>query len=522
MSVGADGTAMTAVGASLAFLAVIYLGVLAKRQLSPPAAGSSSAQQRRFTRNAIAPVATSLIDRLLFWVFWIIVLRRIGPEGNGAYAFAANLLTYFAAVVDFGLGTLITREVARSPATLGHIFHTALALRARTLTICLPAMVIVALTYWATGSISNDTLLTTGLLALSLPLAAINQAYASVYSAWERMDRRGFVVIGTASLTVGLGLVFLAAGLGVAGIAAAGLVSGFATFVTLARPVGFNLLRRTVGAGDHSTWHLAREALPLMLNSLLATAFIQIDVLILQPLQGTTVVGHYNAAYKFLNALNIVPAAVVLAAFPLMARAVGNSHELGRWFVRSWRVLATTCALSVAFLSIFAEPLIDAILGPQYLPETAVALAILIWFLPFSYLNGTLQYVVIASNRQWWLTPVFLITTLFNIGLNLALVPTWGFVAAAATTIASEGVLLAGLAWITRHERLLIRGIEPMARPILGAIVFAAIAIPLREHGWIVAATAASGAYLLTLVLTGGLPISVLRDMTRTDSQDGE
>ncbi len=516
MSVGANGIGFVAVGALLAVAAAVYLAFLATRRLVQPTARTQAAEQRRFTRNAIAPMVTSFIDRALFWAFWIVVLRRIGPSGNGDYAFAANLLIYFAVVVDFGLGTLVTRDVARDAAGLQRIFRAALALRMRLLAVSMPVMVGIALIYWATGTIDSRALLTTAVLALGLPLAAVNQAYASVYDAWERIDRRALVVAGTSALTVGLGLVLLAAGLGVVGIALAGLISSGVTLFALGRPVGFALLRQSVGTQHDDLRQLARHALPLMLNSLLATAFIQIDILILQALQGTAVVGHYNAAYKFLNAMNVLPAAVVLAAFPLMARAAGDPAELARWFTRTWRVLVTAGAGLVVLFFIFAEPWIDTLLGPEFLPETATALAILIWFLPLSYLNGTLQYVVIASDRQAKLTPAFLVATLVNLGMNLALVPIWGFVAAAATTIGSEVVLLVGLGWILRKDRLQRRVLEPAARPILAAGAAAAVALLLRDFAWIAAALAAMATYVVTLIVIGGLRPSAIRDVVRS------
>ena len=98
-------------------------------------------------------------------------------------------------------------------------------------------MVGVAAAYRATGSVSDGALLTTAILAAGLVLAAINQAYAAVYAAWERLARRALVVVGTAAVTTGLGLLMLAAGLGVPGIALAGLASSVVAFVALARPM---------------------------------------------------------------------------------------------------------------------------------------------------------------------------------------------------------------------------------------------------------------------------------------------
>ena len=504
MPEAAWGPALVIAGSVIAVLAALYLVVLSGRPVTPPQLRSEAAARSRFTRNALTPLVASGFDRAVFWVFWIVALRILGPERNGEYAFAINLLTYFGALTDFGLGTVLTRDIARRDTDLRPLFGAGLAIRLRLVGLSVPLMLGLALIYRATGSVSDATVITAAVLAAGLLPSALGQAYASVYGAWERMDRRGLVAAGTSALTVGLGLLLLGAGAGVIGLAVAGVVSGTASVLALARPVGFRLLR----TGRHSRGHrreLLGAGFPLMLNGLLATAFVQVDILVLQAIQGTTVVGHYNAAYKFINALNAIPAAVVLAAFPLMARAVDDPEALGRWAARTWRILISLAAPAVVLLFAYAEPLVGALLGEDFLPFTAQALAILIWFLPLSYLNGTLQYVVISLDRQWWLTPAFLVTTLFNVGANLALVPAFGFRAAAVTTIASEVVLVVMLLWILRRDQLLRRLLEPALRPLLAASCLALTIWLLRDLAWIPAAAVGGAVYVGVLALSGGI-----------------
>ena len=498
------GPALVAAGSVIAALAALYLLVLSGRPVAPPRLRTEAAARGRFTRNALTPLAASGFDRAVFWAFWIVALRILGPERNGEYAFAMNLLTYFLALTDFGLGTVLTRDIARRETDLRQLFGAGLAIRLRLVAVSIPLMLGLALIYHATGSVSDATLIAVAILAVGLLPTALGQAYASVYGAWERMDRRGLVAAGTSALTVGLGLLLLGAGAGVIGLAIAGAASGAVSLLTLARPVGLRLLR--MGRRSHAhRRELLASGFPLMLNGLLATVFVQVDILILQAMQGTTVVGHYNAAYKFINALNAVPAAVVLAAFPLMARAAEDPQALGRWAARSWRVLISLAAPAVVLLFAHAQSLVGTLLGDEFLPLTAQALAILIWFLPFSYLNGTLQYVVISLDRQWWLTPAFLVTTLFNVAANLALVPVFGFLAAAATTIASEAVLLVMLVWILRRDRILQRLLEPVVRPALAAGCLALVVWLLRDLPWIPAAAAGLAVYAGVLALSGGI-----------------
>ena len=505
---------MVAAGSVIAALAAVYLAVLSGRPVAPPKLRTEAAARGRFTRNALTPLLASGFDRAVFWVFWIVALRILGPERNGEYAFAVNLLTYFAALTEFGLGTVLTRDIARSNADLRPVFGAGLVIRLRLVGISAPLMLALALVYSATGSVSRATVITAAVLAVGLLPTALGQAYASVYGAWERMDRRGLVAAGTSALTVGLGLLLLGSGAGVVGLAVAGTVSGTASLLVLARPVGFALLR-TGGQGRAHRSPLLAAGFPLMLNGLLATAFVQLDILVLQAIEGTTVVGHYNAAYKFINALNVIPAAVVLAAFPLMARAAEDPETLGRWLARTWRVLISFAAPAVVLLFAYAQPLVGVLLGEAFLPFTAQALAILIWFLPLSYLNGTLQYVVISLDRQWWLTPAFLVTTLFNVGANLALVPVFGFLAAAATTIASEAVLLAMLALILRRDHVLRHLLEPALRPLLAVGCLALTIWLLRDLPWIPTAAAGLLVYASVLALSGGISRSTFN--TRND-----
>ena len=119
MPEAALGPALVAAGSVIAALAALYLVVLSGRPVGPPRLRTETAARGRFTRNALTPLAASGFDRAVFWAFWIVALRILGPERNGEYAFAMNLLTYFLALTDFGLGTVLTRDIARREAAQG-------------------------------------------------------------------------------------------------------------------------------------------------------------------------------------------------------------------------------------------------------------------------------------------------------------------------------------------------------------------------------------------------------------------
>jgi len=201
------------------------------------------------------------------------------------------------------------------------------------------------------------------------------------------------------------------------------------------------------------------------------------------------VLGWYGMAYKFIDGLTIISTNVTLALFPLMSRLAAGTTGRSRPDLTRTTQLALKTLLGLAFpiavgTTILAEPLIRLIAGESYLPHSAVALQILIWFLPFSFMNSLLQYVLIAVNQQRFITAAFVGATAANAGLNLALIPHLSYVGAALTTILSELVLLAAFLWATRHyvgdlHLLSLAWRPPLAAGAMAPLVWALQSTPL-------------------------------------------
>jgi len=148
--------------------------------------------------------------------------------------------------------------------------------------------------------------------------------------------------------------------------------------------------------------------------------------------------------------------------------------------------LALKTLLGLAFpiavgTTILAEPLIRLIAGESYLPHSAIALQILIWFLPFSFMNSLLQYVLIAVNQQRFITASFVGATAANAGLNLLLIPHLSYVGAAVTTILSEIVLLGAFLSAVRRYVGDLRLPSLAWRPPLAAAAMAPIVWALQS-----------------------------------------
>jgi O-antigen/teichoic acid export membrane protein len=248
-------------------------------------------------------------------------------------------------------------------------------------------------------------------------------------------------------------------------------------------------------------------SLPLMLNHLLQTVFFRIDILLLDQLKGATVVGWYSTAYKWIDALLIIPAYFTMALFPLMSRRAEDDRAgLTRAYTTGLRWLVSFALPVAAATTFLAMPLVRVLAGAEFLPHGATALAIMIWFLPFSYVNGLTQYALIALDRQRWITVSFVAAAAFNIVANWLVIPHWSYSGAATVTIFSEIVLLVPFLWGLRDL-----GAPPLLvliwRPALATSLMTAAMYGLYVASAPAALTVGLGAavFLVALVWLGGV-----------------
>ncbi len=85
---------------------------------------------RRVVKNSAVPTVIRLVVRAIDMAFALVLYRLLVPDAVGQYDLAALLVVqYLGTFSDFGLGTLLTREVARQPAEAPRYFSVTLLLR---------------------------------------------------------------------------------------------------------------------------------------------------------------------------------------------------------------------------------------------------------------------------------------------------------------------------------------------------------------------------------------------------------
>jgi len=499
----------------------------------------------RVAKNSAVQMATALLTRGIDFAFAMLRLRILSPAGEGAYAFAITFYTTFEIVTRFGLGTLLTRDVAKDCGQARRYLTNVIGLRMLLWLASLPIMAGVVLAYQSRGQLAPGTVQAIALFVAALLFANIADAISAVFFAYEQMEHPASIATATAVAKVALGALALLPPfeLGFVGLAGVSLVMNVVQVVWL-----FVVLRRTVlpaapgrlglgklglgklGLGKLISWarpqstnlptnqstfahldlslqrYMLAESGPLMINHLLASVFWRINLYILQWFAGASAVGIFSAATKYLDGLNVIPSYFTLAVFPLMSR---YAQTQGDALARAYRVAAQllfilALPIAVAF-TFLATPLIRILGGAAYLPDSALALQIMVWSIPIGWVNSVTQYVLISVNQQRFLTRAFIIGVLFTGIANLLLVPRFGYAASAALLTPAELALFIPFAWavhrhVTAMPWLTLCGGPLLAAGINAGVVWAGVqaGIPL-----LIALVPGFAAYAGALVLLG-------------------
>jgi O-antigen/teichoic acid export membrane protein len=440
-------------------------------------AGPAEVSRGRATADILVQVAGRVLNLALGVVVTVLIVRALGGEGFGRWStiFAVTqIATYFG---NLGFEQVAVRKAAvereREPEWLGALLVVRCALAIPVTVACAGVLLIVS----ETSEMRAAALLVCGTLLISAP-----SALRSVFQLRVRNDVN--VAILTAnSVLWGAAVVAVAASDGNM-VAFAAAFLGVAV-VTNSLQVGAALRAAPVRVrGSRALWgDLVRVGVPVGVAGLLTVAYGRIDQVIVFEIAGARDAGLYGSVYRILDAAEFLPIAVMTTLFPIISAAHSTDMARVRRVVQTAADNLALASLPVlAFAIAAAEPLVTALFGADF-KDAAPALPVLMGafvLICFGYLAGNLIIVLELQRRFIRYATLALVV---NVALNLALVPSSGFMAAAWITLGTEALVLT-LAMRDVLGRIeLTPQLGRIARSAVAAAAMGAAVYGLREAG---------------------------------------
>jgi O-antigen/teichoic acid export membrane protein len=439
--------------------------------------------------NTTLVLAARVVSRLVALVMVIVLARHLGDDAYGRYTTLIAYSALVSVVADLGLSPLYTREAARQPDDLPWYLGTLLT-----------GKVFLAVT---ASLIFAIALATAGLGGLIVPGAAllVLTTYANLlrntFYALGRLEFEAIAIVAEIAIQAGLILAGARAGQGVGYFVWAYAGSfGFTCLYCLAVITVFRLGRLSLRFDRALFRRWLRLAFPFALGAFLTNLYFRADVPILQHFKPFHEVGWYQFAYKPFESLQFVPLAVQAVAYPLLGVYFRDArHRLGIAYARFFKILVVLGWPLTVGTFVLAGPVGRLF---QLYPESIPALRILALAIVFLFANSAFTAMLYAVDRQdlfAWATGVAVVV---NVGLNLAFIPRYGYLAASAITVVTEAAFsVAGWFFVARTERL--AWLQVSWRTLLAGLLMGAVLYPLSHRAIYVSAPLGLAAYVAAL-----------------------
>lgn len=384
---------------------------------------------------------TDLAGKAAFFVVTVVAARRLSHESFGVFALGTTIGWIAAVATDFGIQLHLARAVAQHPGQAGPLLRRWLGLRVWTAVLACAA---VAITLTVRRSVTPFSL-AIFLFTVVYVVNGLIEFLHYFFRGLARSDLESTLTLGQrlATLVVALAVLWwrpdvtlLAAGLLLPSTVTLAYALRRAARLATAAPAEF----QAAGPEPMSERRAGglTSVLPIGAGIVLSALYFRIDVFLVDVWQGTAAVAVYNAVFRLVEALRLFPAAVVAVALPSLFRA-----STGRPMVTLSSIVVVAGAAISTVLWIAAGWLIPFLYGSTYRDAVPVFRILLLSF-PLMSLNYVLTHQLIGWQGHRAYAGICLIALIFNVVVNVRLIPAIGIAGAAWTTLWTEVVLTAG------------------------------------------------------------------------------
>jgi len=482
-------------------------------QLVSGGASSAGAAASRATagRDIAGQVVLRALNLALGVGVTLLLVRALGTEGFGRWSVLLAVIGFVSYFGSLGLAQVAVERAAADPDRAPHWFGALVTLRLALIgPVTLLSLVVCLL-------IADDAAMrvSAAFVCATLPLAVLS-ALAVVF----QLQVRNVVVT---AIEVGNGILWAAAVVVIA-LLDGGLVAMAAAFLGVATITNTAYVVLALRASpvqfrnSRPLWpDLLRRGLPVGIGGLLTLGYGYVDQVIVFELAGPRDAGLYGAVYRIYERIQFLPAAIMTTLFPLFVAARDTDPDRVRRLLQTtidYLLLTSLPALAITLAG--PEPITDLLFGSDF-EDAAPALPLLMAtfvVVSLGYLSG---YLIVAYGLQRKFVLIAVGALVFNVATNLALVPSYGFMAAAWLTLATEILVMSLSMWIVSSAMGLAPTGAHLGRIVVAAVATGLAAWGLKEAGLptIVWTAAASVLYALLVVALGVVKPAELRGLVR-------
>jgi len=448
---------------------------------------------------------SQIITLILGFLYIIYIARYLGTSGFGILSFALAFTGIFVILVDLGLNMLTVREVSRDKSLAGKYLGNTITLK------IILALFTLSLIFLVVNIVKypQETVNVVYLIGFSLIFGSFSGIFNSIFQAYEKMEYQSYGQIINSFLMFAGVLIAIYLGLDLYAFASIYFIVSIIVLIYSFVICSWKFVLPKIEI-DLNFWKLIiLEALPFGLTSIFVLIYYYIDTVMISIIipNFNAIIGWYSAAYRIVMPLSFIPAIFFSSVFPVMANFYGTSEQsLNFAFEKSIKYMVIFGIPIATLITILANKIILLIYGESYFPSV-IALQILIWTVPLIFIDSAFAYLFSSMNKQVTVAKIMAIVALFNILLNIILIPIYSYIGASFVTLASDLITLPLMMFVLSKTQFKVpfKILKDVTKVFIASIIMLIPLIILNDLNIFIIILISSLVYVATFLSLKGL-----------------
>lgn len=427
---------------------------------------------------------TILLSKILFYFYRIVIARNFGPAVYGTFSLALIIFSFAVTISLLGFHEGILRFIPlyRGTKKINNIRY---IFRFSVFILTLSSLLFGLILFFSSEFISinifhePNLVIFLKILAIAMPFYMIGSVFLCLIRGFEKIKAHSFISEFFQILVKLISLILLIFfGLKVNSVAISYFIGILIVFFVAYLYCRYKLpeIFKKYFLKKEAKKQIRRKfllySIPLFFSIILYDLFGYMDSLVIGLIKDSSSVGIYNAAFPIASLMAFVPSLFLQILFPMIIRKFSEKkfelvRELSKQ-VQKWILIINLPFFSLMFL--FSGAFINLLFGSQYMAAEQALRILSVGFLFYSMTNILGNLILVVGKSKILLINI-IILSVFNLILNILLIPKYGINGAAFSTAISYITLNIILFFQVKHYVNII----PIRRKMFQILISVAI-----------------------------------------------
>lgn len=410
---------------------------------------------KRLSKNTLILLVSNVGSAILSFLIAVLIGRYYGEGGLGIYAGVLAWIFPLSFIVEFGFGTLMTRDIAQQPDLASVYMRLTWQFR-----IIVGSMIIALL--------SIASILWTPYpeyFIISSPLIIILPAYGAytaIFRAQQRMLPIAFLNMGMLIAQVTLIILSMLSESSLMGLFLINTVTSLGQLLCAYWVYQRYFYIKEKTKSQLRLIDLVKQSKSFALAGILAAIQARFSILWLESVSTVLVIGLFVASLRFIDGARMIPNALFGAVYPALSALVDNRQALNKLFIRILLLLGGYGVIVAGVLFLFSDKILLVTFGDNFVEAQPALIIMGFALIPFVLRSGwSLYWYALgrekAVNKILFINLVLLVaipSILWLTGTNDNALTTMSY-AILSTEIISLGLMIIREVVLWRHDNML-------------------------------------------------------------------